>query len=392
MQGTTVIEEVRMSAQRAFLQYNIVSLRDKKNFVELNLALHESWQDTQDVVQPAIWNHKARASTSKPTRLYDVQQQDAISGTGNEHYLALSYSWSEWEDEALRAKLAELSTTLGVRHFWVDRWCIDQHDERDKAREIPCMGDYYSGAGACLVLTGPSAKPFKCVPRQSGVILSAFQQVSLNSVAIESLVQSRWADRVWTLQEALMARQVIYAHQGQLIDGDFVSELLAYINSATFVIVPGCGWFGGYGCYRWSPALATVIAPRQFSIQKDGKVALLRSVFGGEIQHQELSRRGSTGRVLMPFEDAIALVNNRAAFEEQDFVYGVLGISEGGQDITPEYNITWQMMLDKLTRAGMITERQLASSEPNTRPGMLWTIYANGSTSSTASYASIVVV
>ncbi|GAW24057.1 hypothetical protein ANO14919_136360 [Xylariales sp. No.14919] len=348
-----------------------------------NIALHSSWHnDILGVAQRAVLKCQYRSATVLPTKLYDatsriVRTKDYMSGTEAEplHFLALSYCWEEWpEDVSLKNHLFELSQRLGVRYFWVDRLCVNQNDAKDKAREVPRMRDYYQGASGCIVLTGPDVKPFKCVPQHSGAILSSFQQILLNKEAIESLASCKWVTRVWTLQEALLSRQLIYVVQKQLIDGDFISELVAYLTTGSESVSRETDeWFGGYGCYRWNGRTPSVVSPRQFRMDETpGKLVIIRSIFGGQQQFNELQRAGH-GRVLVPFEEALALCTNRSATEREDIIYGILGVSEGGEKVGVEYgNICWRTMLDRLGRVGMLTERLLASPTVNKRPGLSW--------------------
>lgn len=333
------------------------------------LALHESWRrDIDNVTQAAVLACKHRASTVRPPRLYDAEARTVVGGLRVSHYIALSYCWDEWRNDAsLRQTLASVSRRLGIRYFWVDRWCIDQESEDDKAREIPRMRDYYRGASACVVLVGPHAKCFRCVPQQAGVIMSASQQLRLNKDGLRSVFSCRWSSRVWTMQEALMSRQVIFAVQGQLIDGDFISELLAYAEWAHHGTTRICG------CYRWDPRLPVVVEPLHIRLHK-GELVIIRSIFGGSQQYAELC--SSSGMVLMSFEEALAVSAGRSATIAEDYVYGVLGISMGGERVTAEYGkgqpLDWRKMLSKLKDSGMITDRQLAAPSVNEHPGMSW--------------------
>ncbi|KAI3393514.1 hypothetical protein diail_4191 [Diaporthe ilicicola] len=341
------------------------------------LALHDSWRrGIEDVKQDAVLACKHRKSTVHPPRLYDAGAKAVVDGLRASHYIALSYCWDEWHNDAsLRQTLASVSRRLGIRHFWVDRWCIDQDSEDDKAREIPRMRDYYRGASACLVLVGPNGKRFGCVPPQAGVILSASQQLRLNKDGLRSVFSCRWSSRVWTMQEALMSRQVIFAVQGQLIDGDFISELLAHAEWAHHGTTRICG------CYRWDPRLPVVVEPLHIRMQK-GELVIIRSIFGGAQQYAESC--SSDGAVLMSFEEALAMSAGRSATIAEDYIYGVLGISMGGERVTAEYGkcqpLDWRKMLSKLKDAGMITDRQLAAPSVNEHPGMSWLPNVEGST------------
>lgn len=367
--GASSTREQQKSVRTHKTVGDLVRVLDQVHHRPRELALHESWRrGINNMTQTAVLACRHRESTVNPTRLYDTKSKAVINGLGISHYLALSYCWDEWNNEAsLRETMSTLSERLGIRYFWVDRWCIDQSSEDDKAREIPRMRDYFSGASACIVLVGPQAKTFRCVPQQAGVILSASQQLRLNKDGLQSVFSSRWSSRVWTMQEALMSRQTIFAVQGQLIDGDFISELLAYAEWAHNGTTRMCG------CYRWDWRLPVVVEPLHIRMEKD-KVVIIRSIFGGEHQHAELS--SSNGMVLMSFEEALAMSIGRCATIEEDYIYGVLGISVGGERVTVEYGkgqpLDWRKMLRKLTDARMITDRQLAASSVNEHPGMSW--------------------
>lgn len=291
----------------------------------------------------------------------------------------MSYCWEEWpkdNNDALKAKLKDLSRRLAVRYFWVDRLCISQLDDAEKAREIAKMRDYYTGASGCVVLTGPGVQPFQCLPQHSGAILSAYQQIMLNTTGLQSLIGCKWASRVWTLQESLLSRQLVYSVQDQLIDGDFISELVSYVETFSEEYSGDDDdpeWIGGYGSYRWNARATTIVYPRQLRLQKSSKepprLTILRTIFGGELQFEELQLAGG---VTMPFEEALTMITDRHATRDEDNVYGILGLCDEGDKINVEYNISWETMLEKLQKAGMITERQLASWTINKLPGMSW--------------------
>lgn len=358
-------KEIRTHKTKEDLRWILQNRGGKQN----DLALHDSWDGaTTSQIAPAVMALQHRRATVNPTRLYDTEDATIEEGLRVTHYIAISYCWSDWPkpdgDEMLRKKLKTLSAKLGVRYFWVDRWCVMQEKEEDKAREIPRMRDYYKGASACVVMIGPhEGEHFGCVPQQSGMILSAAQQLRLNGAGLTSLVESNWASRVWTLQEALMPRQVVYAVRDQLIDGDFVSELLAYAEHAHN------GTTDHFGCYRWDPNYPVIISPRHIMMEK-GQLAITRSIFGGEQQYNELC--SEDGSVLMSFEEALALVHDRIASVREDYIYGVLGMSMGGQKISVEYGIDWRKMLEKVKVAGLLTERQLAAPSINKQPELSW--------------------
>lgn len=353
---------------------------DRADRVNPDFALHSSWHgDISYAIQDPVLQCQHREATGRPTRLFDVSNSTVQVGIQPSHYLALSYCWDEWpSDETLKKKLYTLYERLAIRYFWVDKFCIDQKDNADKTREIPRMRSYYEGASGCVVLTGPTAKSFQCLPQHQGAILSAYQQIRQNFEAMRSIFNSKWTTRVWTLQEALLSRQVIYVVEDQLVDGDYVSELAAFIQtfSEIYIVRDERGhneWIGGSGSYRWNATNVTCVYPRQFRVQKNSRgfqqLNVIRSIFGGQRQYEVLE---GAGQIAMPFEEALSMVVSRDSKVPEDCVYGLLGICVRGDQIKIEPGISWERMLEKLASAGMITERQLASTSVNELPHMTW--------------------
>lgn len=226
-----------------------------------------------------------------------------------------------------------------------------------------------------MVLTGSHTESFKCLPKHDGAIVSAIQQILLNSAALESLLRCTWVTRLWTLQEALMSPQLIYAVENQLVDGDYVSELVACLETCSheyWLDDDGeTNWAGGDTCYGWNARNATFIYSRQCRLKTgSSRLTLIKTVFGGEQQYKEL--RTTADGILMSFEEASIMAQGRQATCEEDYVYGLLGISQGGSKIDIEYGIEWQVVMRRLQQAGMITERQLASPTVNSLLGMSW--------------------
>lgn len=87
-------------------------------------------------------------------------------------------------------------------------------------------------------------------PRHHSLCIPA-NTTEFRGSTVASLLQ--WTTRVWNLQEAMLSRQVIYVVGEQLADGDYVSELAAFIQSFSEVYSAGRElnqWIGGYASYR----------------------------------------------------------------------------------------------------------------------------------------------
>ncbi|RDW56565.1 hypothetical protein BP6252_14093 [Coleophoma cylindrospora] len=164
-------------------------------------------------------------------------------------YLAASHAWSD----GMFSVNTEFKDTRGgimlqnsVRsHFpdiiycWIDTICIDQNDEDDKKRQIPLMGDIYGNAQAVVIVTTSDFGITQAYVDQLTMDLDEAIAISLaeeysDSISdrwkagegrqkiiegmdcLELFTRTRWADRIWTLQEYILARQIVWVGQGDV--------------------------------------------------------------------------------------------------------------------------------------------------------------------------------
>ncbi|KAH7031459.1 heterokaryon incompatibility protein-domain-containing protein [Microdochium trichocladiopsis] len=170
-----------------------------------------------------------------------------LSGPGSLAYEALSYTWGERHGSipircgGLRqtilvtpnceAALRHLRYKLSVRQLWVDAICIDQTSVAEKNQQVPLMGKIYSQATRTVIwlgVGGPGdagtlsrAKTvanfahFRTMPGYCALsdTEKAWAQKLLPVSEIERIgriCQSNWFQRIWTVQEYLLAEHAIF--------------------------------------------------------------------------------------------------------------------------------------------------------------------------------------
>ena len=133
---------------------------------------------------------------------------------------------------AIRKSLSEKFPA--VNHCWVDNFCILQDNENDKFEQIPLMGDIYRSADAVLII---HACELGLTQDELDETLSGFEEAfelwGLNTSifderwsywqngdgytkivramkALAKFAQSDWSSRVWTLQEFIFARRIVW--------------------------------------------------------------------------------------------------------------------------------------------------------------------------------------
>jgi hypothetical protein len=160
-------------------------------------------------------------------------------------YLAISHAWREQlfpsrQPSFLESPGATILAHVGadIEYCWVDTWCIDQDDPDDKARHIPYMGSIYGEAEVVVVVLGKRLKTTQQeldkITKSLGWMMHAFDEEDWDSVRqerrkedvmesisqvlglIENLATSEWASRIWTLQEYILSRSVVWIGQDQI--------------------------------------------------------------------------------------------------------------------------------------------------------------------------------
>ncbi|ETS77265.1 hypothetical protein PFICI_11139 [Pestalotiopsis fici W106-1] len=169
-------------------------------------------------------------------RLIDVEEKKVVraSGLGPIEYACLSYVWGNNEEfqstkdtigsfgeinslgrDSVPATIKDAITIcnnhLGIRYLWVDRLCIVQDDvgpDGEKQEQIEAMGRIYNHAAVTLVAAeGDASAGFPGVTRP---FVPSRRHRSWNIIR-----PSRWAQRGWTYQEAMLSRRMfIFATEG----------------------------------------------------------------------------------------------------------------------------------------------------------------------------------
>jgi len=161
-------------------------------------------------------------------------------------YIAVSHAWADGlsnsgtafsETIGGQALLGSINNSVNslqeLHHCWVDTFCIDQASEVDKHRQIPLMGSIFSDAVSLAVMLPYDLQFTQAdVDRLGEALEPAFKMVEdhdwsskqarrcreepIKSLLIRALyglshlVKGSWATRVWTAQEFLLAKAVMW--------------------------------------------------------------------------------------------------------------------------------------------------------------------------------------
>ncbi|KAM3068495.1 hypothetical protein ACMFMF_009311 [Clarireedia jacksonii] len=184
------------------------------------------------------------------TRLIDMDTGalEAYSINAMPPYLATSHAWAD----SMFAVNTEFSQTLGgsmmqksvrsifpaIKYCWTDTICIDQNDEDDKQRQIPLMGEIYGNAHAVVIVTTCDFPTWMTqayldqltkdlneaiemyINEEFNESMSRYwrdeeglKKIIEGMECLEFFTRTRWADRIWTLQEYILAQNIVWLGQ-----------------------------------------------------------------------------------------------------------------------------------------------------------------------------------
>lgn len=290
-------------------------------------------------------------------------------------YLAISHAWSDnifpkqlplipsFGGNAIKQTV--LKRDFGsVKYCWVDFFCIKQDSEDDMNEQIPLMGQIYGNAEAVLIiltnelnLTQEQVDYGKFQMDEALVVWETESWVDdgvkqywqfgegrtklVQAMKILSrFTKAAWGTRIWTLQEYLLAKNVLWI-------GSDLEPIL--IDDELFVAIPGlCEEFNITECWV-----------REASIDNDYK--LLFSHFSG----MAASRINAIERTRV-----IEMLGNRQATLPVDEVYGIMAASTVEISVRPKESreSAWKRWLEAALIAGhlrwlMIPPAMLSTEE-----------------------------
>lgn len=194
------------------------------------------------------------------------------SATGNFH--AMSYRWDSTTNSpytaifsgqkirispTVHAMLRYCSTTTEILYIWIDALCINQADDKEKSIQVAMMFDIYSVAKEVIVWLGGEddrlstnsiqdnkgdevesivsqlaeistsiQSPDAQTPDQNSLRLKPLNHASQSSrfKPLIKMLSHPWFERVWVIQEVVVAQRVKILYRRLIIDGDMFFNLM----------------------------------------------------------------------------------------------------------------------------------------------------------------------
>ncbi|RWA09469.1 hypothetical protein EKO27_g5648 [Xylaria grammica] len=144
---------------------------------------------------------------------------------------ALSYVWGSEANPVqiiLSGQTKDVTRSLGSalhhlrndekgRILWVDAVCINQGDLDERSSQVQLMQRTYSGASQVVVWLGSLKdgdeqiiEVIRTLGRDSTVHWTAIPKMDAEPFSLYRFLRHPWWSRIWTVQEAVLAKQLVY--------------------------------------------------------------------------------------------------------------------------------------------------------------------------------------
>lgn len=292
-----------------------------------------------------------------PTLLYNKSAKTLVNGadiSNGVDYTAISHTWSMWDSTSKgilgihqqdgqcegTANFHDMVDFVNTEWLWIDTLCIT---ESSKVTEIPKMRKYYRNAQVVLVVLDTSKGEYDLGllkvndfnnRLESGerylLLNNSIERISTDCKLSEEgvalyktlcqMFKASWFKRGWTLQELLLAKDVVLWNGRSSIGVTDVKKCLDWMGS----VVPDCA---------------------QNGLEADEDYNILERIF-------------HTDSTDISYESVDILMDGRECTKPEDYVYSVLGLLD--TEIGVEYGIRLEACKKRLFRR--LVEEQRAAS------------------------------
>lgn len=196
---------------------------------KLDLAKIKEWLNFCCKNHQALCRQKSNPQVPPDFRVIDCTTRKIIfweTITDRKQYVTLSYVWGRLKQDVALEEDAiphyvprtieeslHLTTELGYRYLWIDRYCITQDDTMSRQRQIQSMDIIYQHSVLTVVaaagidpdhgLLGVNAVLRECQPT-----VKVGDRILVYAPSVKKeIYSSKWNSRGWTYQEGLLSRR-----------------------------------------------------------------------------------------------------------------------------------------------------------------------------------------
>jgi hypothetical protein len=264
-------------------------------------------------------------------------------------YEALSYAWGDpkvTKPILLSGQSFQVTTNLdsAIRHLrhntdqprlmWIDAICINQADNKERNHQVRHMRQIYQGAKEVVVWLGEEGskamKTIQALGRDEKLHWDTSIAPSVDEELVDLgqlfslmyLLRRGWWERVWTVQESILAKELTFVCGGESCPGDYVFAL----SRSFFAHANGC-------CALFDQSAGVDISGE------------LSNVFREVEELASFRKQASSIRL----EQLLARFRHRKATDEHDKIYGFLGLAKDVDECLIDYDKSFTTAFEDMT-------------------------------------------
>ena len=294
-------------------------------------------------------------------------------------FIAISYAWGEPTLEhrlncdgntemritsSVKAILQNFADVKDTPYLWIDAICINQSDKDEKAHQIRLMSHIYSGAKQVDVWLGEpthdSTVAMELIEKvHSSGILQHRSQISAETVcqvvghswpgpewtALQRLLIRPWFQRMWVVQEVILA-SIVRLHCGaKSISWESIANLMAMMTL--------------HGLHALLLDLHTETDAQMEQLQTFDAIQMISAAEG----FRHFRRTGTPISV----QDLLIECFQYKTFEPRDKIYGLLGVADDADDpvFDPDYEMSVEEVYTKTARYMLTSEKSTSLFSKN---------------------------
>lgn len=124
--------------------------------------------------------------------------------------------------------IQEICNHFKIKYIWFDQKCINQENKYEKQEEIKIMHKIYSNANYTVALI-PEFELYDGYMYGLNT-MGIHQQISEINNCIRCIEDSEWSKRMWTLEEAIMSKQILFVGRNIYMWQNSIKHNSFYLN------------------------------------------------------------------------------------------------------------------------------------------------------------------
>ncbi|KAL2817968.1 heterokaryon incompatibility protein-domain-containing protein [Aspergillus cavernicola] len=345
---------------------NHKNLRESKKRAKLNISVYSDAPAVHDSVVKFAQAAKPDSNAINPLRLVHVQTGDVLitQGLEKKRYAVISYTWSQFSKEELLEWATSRAAKLGYEYIWIDQYCIDQTNKAEKNAEIKRMRDYYKSAAQVLVLLPDVTSLVSFNVVSTDQLMHVDGALNASREVLKEVLSCEWLKRVWTFQEAWVARQCVLCTREQMLDGTMMDALIG-LRKYEAVSRPRVMCVG-------SKAIGNPVVTNPNTVVWEGSLRQRQTVVGSTERWMLQNGLNEYEPPRLTLIQAWEASRGRNTMNEEDRVYALLSSVEGGDRVKVNRGRSLQDVIQDCVEAGIVTADLLAGISPSTEPDRSW--------------------